>query len=58
MKLTSYFSQTSFEKMMPASFLELGLADLVSIYSELCELGNAPTVLDAADLQEEPEVRK
>lgn len=44
--------------MMPASFLELGLADLVSIYSELCELGNAPTVLDAADLQEEPEVRK
>lgn len=58
MKLTSYFSQTSFEKVIPASFLELGLADLVSIYSELCELENAPTILDTADLQEVPEVRK
>ncbi|KAF9618343.1 hypothetical protein IFM89_000978 [Coptis chinensis] len=45
----------SFEKVVPPSFVELGLAGLVSIYSELCELGKAPPVIDAADLQEDPE---
>lgn len=46
----------SFDKVVPASFLELGLADLVSIYGELCELGNTPAVIDVADLQQDPEV--
>ncbi|XP_057497098.1 branched-chain-amino-acid aminotransferase-like protein 1 isoform X2 [Actinidia eriantha] len=46
----------SFDKVVPPSFLELGLASLVSIYSELCALGKPPPVLDAAELQEDPEV--
>lgn len=45
----------SFEKVVPPSFLELGLAGLVSIYTELCELGKAPPIIDAADLQQDPE---
>ncbi|OVA04429.1 Aminotransferase [Macleaya cordata] len=45
----------SFDKVVPPSFLELGLADLVSIYSELCELGRAPPIIDAEDLQQDPE---
>lgn len=45
----------SFEKVVPPSFLELGLAELVSIYSELCELGNPPAIIDVADLQQDPE---
>lgn len=45
----------SFDKVVPPSFLELGLADLVSIYSELCELGTPPPIIDAADLQQDPE---
>ncbi|KAF8038800.1 hypothetical protein BT93_B1375 [Corymbia citriodora subsp. variegata] len=45
----------SFDKVIPPSFLELGLAELVSIYSELCELGNPPAVIDVADLQQDPE---
>ncbi|KAK9082680.1 hypothetical protein Scep_029151 [Stephania cephalantha] len=45
----------SFDKVAPPSFLELGLANLVSIYSELSELGSAPPVIDAADLQQDPE---
>ncbi|XP_072976056.1 branched-chain-amino-acid aminotransferase-like protein 2 isoform X1 [Typha angustifolia] len=45
----------SFDKVAPLSFLELGLAGLVSIYSELCELGNAPPIIDAEDLQNHPE---
>ncbi|KAG4111540.1 hypothetical protein ERO13_D13G110400v2 [Gossypium hirsutum] len=46
---------SSFEKVVPPSFLELGLVDLVSIYSELCALGKPPPVIDAADLQQNPE---
>ncbi|WOK95973.1 branched-chain-amino-acid aminotransferase-like protein 1 [Canna indica] len=46
----------SFNKVVPPSFLELGLGDLVSIYSELCELGVSPPVIDADDLQNDPEV--
>ncbi|KHG02354.1 hypothetical protein F383_25439 [Gossypium arboreum] len=46
---------SSFEKVVPPSFLELGLGDLVSIYSELCALGKPPPVIDAADLQQNPE---
>ncbi|KAJ8636579.1 hypothetical protein MRB53_010846 [Persea americana] len=46
----------SFDKVVPPSFLELGLAELLSIYNKLCELGSPPPVIDAADLQEDPEV--
>lgn len=45
----------SFDKVVPPSFLELGLGDLVSIYNELTELGKQPPVIDAADLQADPE---
>lgn len=45
----------SFEKVVPPTFLEVGLANLVTIYSELCDLGNPPAVIDAAELQEDPE---
>lgn len=45
----------SFEKVVPPSFLELGLAELVSVYSELSESGRPPPVIDAADLRENPE---
>ncbi|CAK9138350.1 unnamed protein product [Ilex paraguariensis] len=45
----------SYDKVLPPSFLELGLAGLVSIYSELCELGKPPPIIDAAELQENPE---
>ncbi|XVF31291.1 hypothetical protein REPUB_Repub16aG0133300 [Reevesia pubescens] len=45
----------SFDKVVPPSFLELGLGELVSIYSELCSLGRPPPVVDAADLQQNPE---
>ncbi|XP_009604891.1 branched-chain-amino-acid aminotransferase-like protein 1 isoform X1 [Nicotiana tabacum] len=45
----------SFDKVVPPSFVELGLAELVSIYSELSELGKPPPVIDAADIQENPE---
>ncbi|KAI6684845.1 hypothetical protein NL676_030758 [Syzygium grande] len=45
----------SFDKITPPSFLEMGLAELVSIYSQLYELGNPPAVIDVADLQQDPE---
>ncbi|KAL6324218.1 hypothetical protein AAG906_006490 [Vitis piasezkii] len=45
----------SFDKVIPSSLMELGLADLVSIYSELCDLGKPPPIIDAADLQQDPE---
>ncbi|KAG9457444.1 hypothetical protein H6P81_001952 [Aristolochia fimbriata] len=45
----------SLDKVVPPSFLELGLSDLVSIYSELCQSGNKPPVVDVADLQAFPE---
>ena len=38
------------------SLLELGLGELVSIYSDLCQLGRPPPVIDAADLEQNPEV--
>ncbi|KAL2491833.1 Branched-chain-amino-acid aminotransferase-like protein 1 [Abeliophyllum distichum] len=44
----------SFEKVVAPSFLELGLASLVSIYSELCERGKPPPIVDATVLQENP----
>lgn len=45
----------SFGKVAPPSFLELGLSDLVSIYNELCELGNPPPIIDSEDLLRDPE---
>lgn len=45
----------SFDEVVPSSFLELGLGDLVSIYSELSRLGKPPPVIDAADLRTDPE---
>jgi len=48
--------QPSFDKVVPPSFFELGLAELVSIYNELCENGKRPPVIDAAELQKDPEV--
>ncbi|XP_037451441.1 branched-chain-amino-acid aminotransferase-like protein 1 isoform X1 [Triticum dicoccoides] len=45
----------SFDKVVPPSFLELGVAELVAIYSELCELGSPPPVIDADDLRRDPE---
>ncbi|CAA6663569.1 unnamed protein product [Spirodela intermedia] len=45
----------SFDKVIPPSFLELGFGSLVSIYCELCELGNPPPIIDADDLQGDPE---
>ncbi|KAA8536896.1 hypothetical protein F0562_029374 [Nyssa sinensis] len=45
----------SFDKVVPPSFLELGLAGLVSIYTELCELGKPPAIIDSAELQQDPE---
>ncbi|RZC52404.1 hypothetical protein C5167_020840 [Papaver somniferum] len=49
------FCKPSFDKVVPPSFLELGLAELVSIYSELDDLGTVPSVIDAEDLQQDPE---
>lgn len=48
--------QSSYGKVLRPTFFELGYADLVSIYSELCELENPPPVIDAEDLQRQPEV--
>ncbi|KAL0642796.1 hypothetical protein Bca4012_041086 [Brassica carinata] len=45
----------SFDKVIPLSFLDVGLADLVSIYSDLCQMGTPPLVIDADDLQRNPE---
>ncbi|KAF3454424.1 hypothetical protein FNV43_RR04871 [Rhamnella rubrinervis] len=45
----------SFEKIVPPSFQEIGLANLISIYNELSELGRPPPIIDAAELQENPE---
>ncbi|AET02179.1 branched-chain-amino-acid aminotransferase-like protein, putative [Medicago truncatula] len=44
----------SFDKVVPPSFFELGLAELVSIYNELCENGKRPPVIDASELQKDP----
>ncbi|KAJ0014210.1 hypothetical protein Pint_19977 [Pistacia integerrima] len=37
------------------SVKELGLTDLLAVYSELCELGKTPVIIDAADLRQDPE---
>lgn len=45
----------SFDKVVPPSFFELGLAELVSIYNDLRELGRPPPVIDSEDLRRDPE---
>ncbi|KAJ3698087.1 hypothetical protein LUZ61_001792 [Rhynchospora tenuis] len=45
----------SFHKVSSASFLELGYPGLLAIYTELSELGAAPPVINAEDLQNDPE---
>ncbi|KAJ1417098.1 P-loop containing nucleoside triphosphate hydrolase [Sesbania bispinosa] len=45
----------SFDKVVPPSFFELGLAELVCIYNELREIGKPPPVVDAAELQQDSE---
>lgn len=45
----------SFDKVVAPSFLELELTSLVTIYGELCELGSPPPIIDAPDLQRNPE---
>ncbi|WZY74295.1 hypothetical protein YC2023_006535 [Brassica napus] len=49
------YCKPSFEKVHPPSFLELGLGELVSIYSDLCQMGTPPAVIDADELQRDPE---
>ncbi|XP_013598707.1 PREDICTED: branched-chain-amino-acid aminotransferase-like protein 2 isoform X2 [Brassica oleracea var. oleracea] len=45
----------SFEKVHPLSFAELGLGELVSIYSDLCQMGTPPAIVDADEFQQDPE---
>ncbi|KAK7277896.1 hypothetical protein RJT34_22915 [Clitoria ternatea] len=45
----------SFDEVVPPSFFELGLAELICIYNELCEIGKPPPVVDVAELQQDPE---
>nr|XP_028957298.1 branched-chain-amino-acid aminotransferase-like protein 2 isoform X2 [Malus domestica] len=45
----------SFDKVVPPSLVELSLAEMVAIYSELSQLGRPPPVVDAAELQRNPE---
>ncbi|RXH82322.1 hypothetical protein DVH24_036663 [Malus domestica] len=45
----------SFDKVVPPSLAELGLAEMVTIYSEPSQLGQPPPIVDAAELQLDPE---
>ncbi|KAK2640540.1 hypothetical protein Ddye_028335 [Dipteronia dyeriana] len=45
----------SFDKVVPPSLQELGLTDLVLMYSDLCKLGKPPVIIDSADLRQDPE---
>ncbi|KAF4389935.1 hypothetical protein G4B88_003418 [Cannabis sativa] len=46
----------SFDKVVPPSFNELGFGSLISIYGELSALGRPPPIIDAAELEANPEV--
>lgn len=48
--------QPSFDKVLPPTSFELGLGQLVGIYDELCDIGKPPPVIDAKELQKDPEV--
>ncbi|CAI8603420.1 unnamed protein product [Vicia faba] len=45
----------SFDKVVSPSFFELGLLELLHIYNELSESGKPPPVIDAEELQKDPE---
>ncbi|CAO2836770.1 unnamed protein product [Amaranthus hypochondriacus] len=46
----------SFDKVVPPTFLEIGLAALVIIYNELSDQENPPAIIDAGELQRDPEI--
>ncbi|KAL1339765.1 hypothetical protein AAHE18_U063800 [Arachis hypogaea] len=46
---------SSFDNDAFPTFSELGFVELVCIYNELYELGKPPVVIDAAELQQDPE---
>ncbi|KAL7120347.1 hypothetical protein ACP275_02G117400 [Erythranthe tilingii] len=46
---------TSYDKVVPPSFVDLGYASMVSIYSELCQEGKPPPVIDSDFLRQDPE---
>ncbi|KAK6163093.1 hypothetical protein DH2020_002934 [Rehmannia glutinosa] len=46
---------TSYDKVLPPLFVDLGYDKLVSIYSELCDEGKPPPVIDSDLLREDPE---
>lgn len=48
-------SLPSFDNIIPASSDELDLVQLVAIYNELKRLGHPPAIVDAKDLQTNPE---
>lgn len=50
------FSQESYDKIIPPSFIDLGYHNLVVIYSDLSGHGNTPHVIDTESLHEDPEV--
>ncbi|KAI3753947.1 hypothetical protein L2E82_26012 [Cichorium intybus] len=50
-----YSGLQSFDKVVPSLFHELGLADLVSVYSQLSATGKPPPILDVSDLQQDHE---
>ncbi|KAI5076383.1 hypothetical protein GOP47_0008448 [Adiantum capillus-veneris] len=49
------YSLPSFNSVIPASSDELDLGELVSIYNELKRKGHTPAIIDADDLQGNPE---
>ncbi|KAL9660864.1 hypothetical protein QQ045_025683 [Rhodiola kirilowii] len=42
-----FYVLQSYDQVAPPSFLELGYSDLVSIYSELCDLGRPPPIVES-----------
>eukprot|EP00252_Welwitschia_mirabilis_P002716 TRINITY_DN12674_c0_g1_i2.p1 TRINITY_DN12674_c0_g1~~TRINITY_DN12674_c0_g1_i2.p1 ORF type:complete len:468 (+),score=102.15 TRINITY_DN12674_c0_g1_i2:507-1910(+) len=44
----------SYEKVITPSSFEMDLSILVTIYNELCELGQPPVIVDSEDLQKDP----
>ncbi|XP_073270318.1 branched-chain-amino-acid aminotransferase-like protein 1 isoform X1 [Primulina huaijiensis] len=49
---------TSYDKVTPPSHIALGYEIMVSIYSELCNQGKSPSIIDSDLLREDPEVSK
>ncbi|KAJ3683854.1 hypothetical protein LUZ60_014081 [Juncus effusus] len=50
------YCKMSFQKVSQISFQELGFPALLAIYSELFDLGCPPPVINAEDLQNDPQV--